>query len=106
MLTDYPARAQTWETLVQMPSAFSFLVVLGYAGISGQFSEDEAEATARINAILPAMKILGVTFALAISAGFLRRWTRDPPLALIWAALLASAAVACTCGVLLFLSAI
>ena len=105
MLQDYPKRASSWESLAQLVLLCSTLIVAGfYATVVERGHEPDAAERAAV--VMQALKIVGVAFLLALSATFLRRTRTNPPLVLIWAALLVVAAVTCVMSCLLLLSAL
>ncbi len=105
MLQNYPERAKSWESLAQIVLLISVLAIAGfYSTIAERAHEPEIEA--RLAVMMHALKAAGVAFLLALSATFLRRAMIQPPLVLIWAALLVVAVVAWAMSCLLLLSAL
>ena len=105
MLERYPAKAGTWELCLQTVLALAtFLMVAIFVTVKARVATvDVAE---RLAYMLEATQITGLAFLLAIAGGLLRRWSENPPLILVWAALLAVAAVAGVSGGLHFMTAL
>ena len=105
MLQSYPKRSRDWESFAQIIILISVLAMAGfYSTIVKQ--AHEPEVAERLAVMMQALKTSGVAFLLALSATLLRRARMDPPLVLIWAALLAVAVVAWALSCLLLLSAL
>lgn len=104
MLQRYPKSAGSWEAVVQIAAAIGLLAM---AGIYSTIVERAAlpDIAARLEVMLLALKITGVALLLALAVTFLRRHMKDPPLVLLWGAILAVAAIAWACGCLIFLTA-
>ena len=105
MLQNYPARAKSWESLVQIVLLISVLAIAGFYSTIAERAH-EPEAAERLAVMMQALKVSGVAFLLALSATWLRRTKTEPPLALIWAALLVVAVVSWAMSCLLLLSAL
>ena len=103
MLSDYPKWARQVEFGLQVSLGILFLFgCLLYFNIRDLVTgPDETE---RIDLMVRSIQILGISFVLSVAARFVRRAMIDPPLVLIWAALLVTAAIAAVCAALLYLS--
>jgi len=105
MLERYPAKAGTWEICLQLTLALAALLMTAIMA-TVQARVAAVDVALRLDYMLEATQITGIAFLLAVAAGFLRRWSENPPLVLIWAALLVVAAVAGASGGLHFLTAL
>ena len=105
MLRNYPKRATRIESIVQLVLAITTLAVAAFYSVTveRQLHMDDAD---RLPIMMQALKISGASFLLAVSASFLRRFMVDPPLALIWAAILIVASVAWLLACLTLLSSL
>jgi len=105
MLQNYPSRAKGWESFAQILLLISVLAIAGFYSTMAERAH-EPEFEERLAVVMQALKTSGVAFLLALSATWLRRTKTEPPLALIWGALLVVAVVAWAMSCLLVLSAL
>jgi hypothetical protein len=105
MLPDYPKNARDWESGIQLVLLMIVFVITGfYALLLGRATDPAVVAQSQL--VAQALWITFASFLLSVCATFLRKVMTDPPFALVWGAILAVAAVASVCGVLLFLSSL
>ena len=105
MLRNYPKRSATIEVAVQLVLAITTLAIAAFYSTIAEQQLLPKDST-RLPIIMQAMKITGLAFLLAVSASVLRRFMTNPPLTLIWAAILVVATVTWALGCLTFLSSI
>lgn len=103
MLDRYPKHAATTESALQVATVVTLLAFVGlYSELRMRVALPDVDE--QLDIMMEATKISGLAFLVAGATTFLRRYMTDPPLVLIWAALLAIAAVAWILSGLIFLS--
>lgn len=104
MLNRYPKHAAKIENVLQLATLVTMLAFVGFYSVLRKRAA-LPDVDDHLNVMMDAIKISGLAFLLAASTTFLRRYMTDPPLALIWAGLLAITAVAWILSGFIFLSA-
>ena len=100
-LDRYPRGAERWEFICQLILGIAFLAMAALMA-TWQARVPDPNLAERLAPAGEATAIGGISLVLALTAGFLRRWQKHPPLVLIWAALLMVAFIAGFCGILIF----
>ena len=103
MLPDYPKRAEKLETTVQLVLLITALTIAAIYSLTDARVADP-DIGERLALMHQALRIIGVSFLLAVMATFLRKRMTDPPLVWIWGALLGVASISWILGCLIFLS--
>ncbi len=104
MLAQYPKLAGKIEFGLQVVLGILFLfAAFLYFIIRDAITGPDAVDRGAI--LVTATEILGLSFVLSVIPTFFRSRMKDPPLVLIWGALMLAATTAALCGGLLFLSA-
>lgn len=104
MLAQYPKLAGKIEFGLQVVLGILFLFA-AFLYFSIRDIIVGPDAADRVALLVTATQILCLAFVLSVISTFFRRWMINPPLVLIWGALMLAASVAALCGTLLFLSA-
>ena len=105
MFAHYPKSAGQIEFGLQVVLGILFLFA-AFLYFSVRDIITGADAVERLAILVTATQILCLAFILSVVSTFFRRWMTNPPLILIWGALLLAAATSATCGSLLFISAL